>query len=296
MAGEPNEQAVKAARTWEAAGDPKSLEKTSYEVTETDALRMRDAFIKMGDEYICPITLQFPLHPVVAEDGRMYEREAIEEWFSKQAMQRETHDGMMIKSPHTGLYMKMGLIPANQVRNAIEHGIQGGMFIGDRANVWLEKKKKADEDSAKVRTLELHVKDGDKDSAHALSKAYSKGWYSLPKDDKKALEWAQKAADMGHAFAATQVGLAYQSSKGPLEKCNSLAMAYLMAGAVLGSECGCYQVAGAYEIGRWGFPQDLAKAAYWYRRMESAPIRDAGKHNRREKAANFLEAHAEDGD
>ena len=36
------------------------------------------------EEYVCPITAELPVDPVNAEDGRFYERHAIEEWFSRQ--------------------------------------------------------------------------------------------------------------------------------------------------------------------------------------------------------------------
>ena len=42
------------------------------------------------DEYLCPITQELPIDPVTAEDGRVYERSAIEEWLA-------TNE----KSPHT---------------------------------------------------------------------------------------------------------------------------------------------------------------------------------------------------
>ena len=34
------------------------------------------------DELICPITYEMPAEPVYAEDGRLYERSAIEQWFA----------------------------------------------------------------------------------------------------------------------------------------------------------------------------------------------------------------------
>jgi hypothetical protein len=33
----------------------------------------------VADEYVCPITAELPIDPVTAEDGRCYERCAIEE-------------------------------------------------------------------------------------------------------------------------------------------------------------------------------------------------------------------------
>ena len=52
---------------------------------ETQAcVRYRQA-IEVAEEYVCPITAELPVDPVTAEDGRCYERCAIEEWFERQA-------------------------------------------------------------------------------------------------------------------------------------------------------------------------------------------------------------------
>ena len=34
-------------------------------------------------EFLCPITLALPVDPVTAEDGEVYERAAIEDWFRR---------------------------------------------------------------------------------------------------------------------------------------------------------------------------------------------------------------------
>ena len=36
----------------------------------------------LESELICPITYEMPAEPVYAEDGRLYERSAIEQWFA----------------------------------------------------------------------------------------------------------------------------------------------------------------------------------------------------------------------
>ena len=48
---------------------------------ETQAVvkRYRQAIDEVAEEYVCPITAELPIDPVTAEDGRCYERCAIEE-------------------------------------------------------------------------------------------------------------------------------------------------------------------------------------------------------------------------
>ena len=53
---------------------------------------------------LCPITFSLPVDPVIAEDGNVYERSAIEEWLKQQH-----------KSPVTNLKMGTRLLPALQV-------------------------------------------------------------------------------------------------------------------------------------------------------------------------------------
>ena len=43
-----------------------------------DIKRLRSAIDAMADEWICPITNELPLHPVTAEDGRVYEHTAVQ--------------------------------------------------------------------------------------------------------------------------------------------------------------------------------------------------------------------------
>ena len=49
---------------------------------------------EVAEEYVCPITAELPIDPVTAEDGRCYERCAIEEWFARQPQAQ-------VKSPVT---------------------------------------------------------------------------------------------------------------------------------------------------------------------------------------------------
>lgn len=59
----------------------------------------------LEDDLICPITHELPFVPVMAEDGRVYERSAIEEYFKKNV------EGE-VKSPMTGEMIGKGLLPA----------------------------------------------------------------------------------------------------------------------------------------------------------------------------------------
>jgi hypothetical protein len=38
--------------------------------------------LTIPDDYLCPITQEIMLDPVITEDGETYERKAIQDWFS----------------------------------------------------------------------------------------------------------------------------------------------------------------------------------------------------------------------
>ena len=63
---------------------------------------MRDSLNDVATELRCPITQELPFDPVMAEDGRIYERKAILQWFS--GKRNPT-------SPITGARMGLRLLP-----------------------------------------------------------------------------------------------------------------------------------------------------------------------------------------
>ena len=73
-------------------------------------------------DLICPLTRELPIEPVAAEDGAVYEREAIEQHFQGKAN---------VKSPITNEPMDTRLIPAQQLQNLIREMVKAGLIMGD---------------------------------------------------------------------------------------------------------------------------------------------------------------------
>tara|TARA_Y100001970_G_C13957912_1_gene711669 strand:- start:320 stop:865 length:546 start_codon:yes stop_codon:yes gene_type:complete len=63
---------------------------------------------EISNELICPITQELFIDPVIAEDGQVYEREAIEEWFRTYPSTR---------SPITRERIGTRLMSVNQIKN-----------------------------------------------------------------------------------------------------------------------------------------------------------------------------------
>ena len=90
------------------------------------------AINSIADEYICPITWKLPLHPVIAEDGRVYDHDAIKTYFDSQALD-------IVPSPCTRKMIGTRLIESTQIRNAIEQMVRSGAVDTDKAEEWIER-------------------------------------------------------------------------------------------------------------------------------------------------------------
>lgn len=84
------------------------------------------------EELICPITRELPFEPVTAEDGRVYERWAIEEHLSRSN-----------KSPMTNNRMGSNLAASPQVKGLITTLIDNGVISGDSVDVWRKRAREA---------------------------------------------------------------------------------------------------------------------------------------------------------
>jgi hypothetical protein len=138
-------------------------------------------------ELVCPITFSLPVDPVTAEDGKVYERSAIEEWLKQQH-----------KSPVTNLAMGTRLLPALQVKNMIRTMVASGALTGDKVDAW---KLKLEEEEVVAEWLR-EAEAGDGVFMWILGVSYEHGLTGLAKDKAKAIEWYEKSHDAPPASAA----------------------------------------------------------------------------------------------
>ena len=89
--------------------------------------------------------MELPIDPVIAEDGKLYERKKITEWLEKHQ-----------HSPYTNEAMGTRLMPANQVKDMIGKMIKSGIVTGEVADAWLQKVK----DDEKLKDEPLQPKPG----------------------------------------------------------------------------------------------------------------------------------------
>ena len=246
---------------------------------ETQACkRYRQAIDEVAEEYVCPITAELPIDPVTAEDGRCYERCAIEEWFVRQPQAQ-------VKSPVTNEPMGKRLLPAVQVRNTLKRLVESGAISGSKADAW----KQAMAEEAKGAALRVKAEGGDAVAMTDLGFAYRDGSHGLKTDLTQAFTWFKRAADLKDVRALAACGIAYLNGDG-VERSNSRGCNMISVAATMGSECACGVLGRANAEGLWGLDKNPQEATRWYREMQKCDRLDAVEENR-ERAAAWLREH-----
>ena len=221
-----------------------------------------------AEELICAITFELPVDPVTAEDGRVYERRAIEEWLARPGAPR---------SPTTNEPMGRRLLPARQVRNAIERMVRSGILSGPRAESW-EKKIAGEKEVAVMRK---RAEDGDADAMYILGTWCYSGERGLASDRKQAFGWFEQGHALDHAPCTCGLAERYLSEN------EAFAMHLTTLAAARGDEYACYCLGKSYARGHHGLCKDAEMATHWFAAMQSATWRDAGEADR-DRAAKWL--------
>ena len=214
--------------------------------------------------WTCPITYALLFDPVEAEDGRLYERAAIEEYLERKG------DQVMVKSPMTNQDMGKRLVPATHVKNAIASLVESGQVDAETADAW----KEARANQAQVNALRAKAERGDPHAMGRLGFSYRDGTRGLKKDPKEAFRWFKKAADLKDPPAATSCGVAYINGSG-VERNHVRGIMMITIAATLGSEHACSVLGWANECGHHGFDKNPSEATRWYREMQKCVCRDS---------------------
>ena len=246
---------------------------------ETQACkRYRQAIDEVAEEYVCPITAELPIDPVTAEDGRCYERCAIEEWFVRQPQPQ-------VKSPVTNEPMGKRLFPAVQLRNTLKRLVESGAISGSKADAW---KQAMAEEALGVR-MRVKAEGGDAVAMRDLGVAYRDGKRGLKKDLTQAFTWFKRAADLKDVYGLAECGIAYLNGDG-VERSSTRGIAMISVAATLGSEHACGLLGQANAEGLWGFDKDPQEATRLYREMQKCDRRDSNEEYR-ERAAAWSREH-----
>ena len=193
--------------------------------TETRQLKFVDM---AATELMCPIRHELPIEPVVAEDGRIYEKAAIEGWLSRKQ-----------KSPMTNLAMGTHLTPVICVKNAISNLVCSGALDSDKAMEWQQKDR--------LERMHRAAEGGDAKAMFTLRLWYASGeWQqNMTNMDVGRLN---RAAEAGDANAMFKLGLWYFKRGVRLKSgIRRTGEDLLWTAYVYDSDCACY-ILGCLEL------------------------------------------------
>ena len=229
-----------------ATGPKGELEQRLRDADEQAKKKMKNTVDSIADEYLCPITQELPIDPVMAEDGRIYERLAIMEWLGRNR-----------QSPITREPMGINLIRSPQVRNTLERLVTSGAIEGDKAAAWTKKL----ENEKKLKELRAKA-EHDPGAMYKLGLSHSRGWLGLPKSAEQARACYKRGAALHDVKSMAKYG-AYLTTGLGGEPIPTLGILYLTRAAERGSNLAAYQLGMAFFRGSYGLPQDRAQARYW---------------------------------
>ena len=234
------------------------------------------------DEFLCPITRKLPIDPVLAEDGIIYERKAIEQWFTTQ---RDI--GSVVKSPslHRNIgrvriciillrapltrALCQGLIAALAVKNAIEKMINGGLLIGEKAREW--------KNEMSVHEVYKKAEAGEASSMWLLGTWLSEGANDISQDLLQAFHWFRLCANKGYTKGMTSTAQAYLDGKG-VQQSTCLGLYWATRAAESGSEHAHFLLGYCFSTGNYTVPVDHGIAREWYTKMRVYDCLQASAH------------------
>lgn len=203
----------------------------------------------IAEEFVCPITQELPLEPVTAEDGRIYERNAIERCIR--------HQRDNVRSPYTNERMGDKLLPALQVFNTIRHLVESKAIDEELSARWKERM----EEKKRVERMRSRAESGDTEAMYTLGRWCTDG-QNLPKDERSAFKWYKKAADNQCPKGMAAAGFCLLFGCG-VERNEPYAVHLLSLAANCGCDVACCVLGEIYYHGDCGFPQDEVLAQYW---------------------------------
>ena len=223
---------------------PKRKDTEDTKDTAASSKRFRLAIGESIEELICPITYELPLDPVLAEDGKVYERSAIETWLQNNQ-----------RSPLTNEAIGNRLTPATQIKNIIKLMVQSNALPEHKVKAWRERIAE-EQEVAKVRT---QAERGDTKAAFHLGGWLEWGYKNLRKDENEAYEWYELSAKGGHAGAMGALADCYRCGRG-VERNDALALRWASAGTALGNDRAMMTLGAMYADGAAGLPKDNEEA------------------------------------
>lgn len=219
----------------------------------------------MADTFICPITLEYALRPVIAEDGRVYEESALKQWMEEDA-------SPTFKSPATGVRIGKSVVHSLQIRQCIEHAINSGAVDAKKASAW----KRALKEEKDFFTLMKAAKDGNSSAMTTLGFYYRDGRGGQPVNVPECIKWFNMAAAQDEPQAITALGVLHINGKGVAKDIpKGMDLLLKSASTTNGSEHACAILGESYAKGILGMRKDMSIAVQYYGKMKKCKTRDS---------------------
>ena len=216
----------------------------------------------IADEVVCPITQHLIVDPVIACDGKVYERASINKWLKK-------HD----RSPMTGNQMEDTLTPALHVRSIIEALIASNAIDADMVKAWLESSEKESKRKALLARAKHPFPEIDAVVDLAL-------FYHAEGQAKECKNWIINGARFRDPYCMAQLALylfkkAADNSTKRYQNC-TMAMCYMVQAAEAGHILSMFRLAQMFYSGHvWivtgkviaSFTTDDAQALHWLSKL-----------------------------
>ena len=237
-------------------------------------------------EFLCSISCQLPIDPVLALDGRVYDREFITDWFTR-------NPGDTCKSPMTNKPIRKTLVPATQIKSTIALLIDRGIIANSETEEWKRAVKEQEGWSIEFKNAMCDASKGVLQQMAHVGDCYRDG-VGTTMNKEKALKWFTKASLLGHVRSTVALGVMYtngveanhlgakQPTRGVLE---------LTRAATLGSEHACCILANWLGGSNPGlFRPDATAATFWYNSSLTCDLQDSITVTR-EKRTKWFEEH-----
>ena len=224
---------------------------------EAQHKRAKGAINSIAKEYICPISLELPVDPVTAEDGRVYNRADIQKHIDQS--KRKKNDGpdefeyRGLKSPMTKEPMGPNLFPAIQVRNSIRALIDSGAIEGDDGNA--KQWKKMDD-------WKTAAEGGDPEAMVRMADSFLGGKHGFIKDAEKGYLWCSRAADLDYTPGIGEKGACLLMGTGT-EEHRVEGGTLLGIAAARGDGLSQYYLGSFCYLGVKGYRKNYSMAKHW---------------------------------
>lgn len=205
------------------------------------------------DHLLCPITLELPFEPVMAQDGFVYDKKAIQTHIQTRRDQK-----LELNSPLTNRRMGDTLLPAPHVKELIGAMIQKGAVPGELADAW-------NRTAQQHREKEEWLRQARAGDAHAMSTVgyhYMWGYGAFEHDGPAGLAWTRRAHEAGDVVATGRLGFYLVAGCGT-QRCHRHGLLYLGIAAAQGSDISAYVLGIGFADGRYGLDASPLEAVRW---------------------------------